>query len=76
MIENSFIISFRKDFWSSGESHFEANLVFQAAGAMVHHFDRPLDQVGVHLLLFQFHGFTSIFIELFILKHEALSHPN
>jgi hypothetical protein len=28
LIENSFTISFCKDFWSSGESHFEADLVF------------------------------------------------
>jgi hypothetical protein len=76
LIENSFTISFCKDFWSSGESHFEANLVFLAAGATVHRFARRLDQVGVHLLLFQLHGFTSIFIALFILKHEALSRPN
>jgi hypothetical protein len=76
LIENSFTISFRKDFWSSGESRFEANLVFLAAEATIHRFACRLDQVGVHLFIFQLHGFTFIFIALFILKHEALSRPN
>jgi hypothetical protein len=53
-------------FWSSGESHFGANLVFLAAGATIDHFARRSNQVGAHPLLFQLHGFKLIFMALFI----------
>ena len=75
-IENFIYHFILQGFWNSGESRFEADLVLLAARATIHHFACRSDQVGVHLLLFQLHGFTSIFIALFILKHEALSRPN
>jgi hypothetical protein len=67
---------FAQVLWSSGESHFEADLVLFAAGATVHRFAFRLDQVDVHLFFFQLHGLVFIFIASFILKYEALSCPN
>ena len=67
---------FAQGLWSSGDSHFEVDLVLFTAGGTVDHFARRSDQVGVHLVLFQLHGLVFTFIALFILKHEALSRPN
>jgi len=56
---------FAQGLWSSGESHFEVDLFLFAARAMVHRFACHSDQVGVHLSLFQTHGFTFILIASF-----------
>ena len=55
-----------KDFCSVGESQFEANLVFFAAGATIDHFAHRSNQVGVHPFIFQLHGFKFILMALLI----------
>ena len=67
---------FAQGLWSSGESHFEVDLVLFVAGATVHHFACRLDPIDVHLFFFQLHDLVFIFIASFILKYEALSFPN
>jgi hypothetical protein len=66
---------FAQGLWSSGESHFEVDLVLFIARATVDHFACRSDQVDVHPFFFQTHGFTFILIASFILKYEALSCP-
>ena len=53
----------------------EVDLVSLDTGATVDRFSHRLDQVDLHLPLFQTHGLIFIFIAAFNLKNEALSCP-
>ena len=64
---------FAQGLWSSGDSHFEVDLVLFIAGATVDHFACRSDQVYLHLFFFQLHGLVFIFIASFNLKYEALN---
>ena len=50
----------------------EVDLVLLDTGATVDHFSRHLDQVDLHLPLFQLHGSIFVFTTIFKFKNEAL----
>jgi hypothetical protein len=50
----------------------EVDLVLLDTRATVDRFSRRLDQVDLHLPLFQLHGSIFVSIEIFKLKNEAL----
>ena len=50
----------------------EVDLVLLDTGATVDRFSRRLDQVDLHLPLFQLHGSIFVFTAIFKLKNEAL----